>query len=129
MSHWRLEIVVKEKDRGAIAEAIGSLYISAGLRWKRVRSLSPNFGVSDKKAQYRENESARRLAKMAGVSHGYISLGHRVRANAPELEEQLRDGTITLQQAARLLKSQGRFKTLRELKRTGTQEPTAQNGA
>lgn len=124
-NYWRVEIIASDIDREIIEGILRNTYGDLiPLNWKKVRALSPNVGGKDRKQQYRGNETLRRLAEVYGVSHGTISKVQRIFANAPELREPMRDGTLTIEDAIRQLKSEGRWKTIHELKkRTDTSEP------
>ena len=110
-----ITIVVDDQQRMLLENALKEIGIEEGaLRWRKVHSP---IGGKDSKAIYRANEWARRAAAAVGVSHGTIELALRVITNAPELEDQIKAGNLTLQQAKRQLIAEGRWATVREARR------------
>jgi hypothetical protein len=62
-------------------------------------AVSPNLG-GDRPAR---NESAREAARVAGVSHSYVSDAERIRDASPETFDEVKAGAITIPEAKRRL--------------------------
>src|SRR5207245_9978727 len=92
-------------------------YVVTLFNYHSIINCYPMNGVIDKKAKYHNNKLDRLIAKDFGISHGFFSLCKRVLANAPELHDPISAGTLTVQQAIRQLKAEGRWKTVREIRK------------